>query len=118
MKRAILPLLTVIVMVAFCGCAAERAHRAAACPGGCAPADRQCQCEGQSNCDPGDRCAQPARKLCRCPFCGGWRCADGQCCEEQPAAAPGPATGAVTYPYYTVRGPRDFLAKNPSSIGP
>lgn len=33
----------------------------------------------------------------------------------QPA---GPPTGAVAYPYYTTRGPRDFLAKNPPSIGP
>jgi hypothetical protein len=30
----------------------------------------------------------------------------------------GPPTGAVAYPYYTTRGPRDFLAKNPTSIGP
>ena len=30
----------------------------------------------------------------------------------------GPATGAVTYPYYTTRGPRDFLAANPRDIGP
>ncbi|MEI6037859.1 MAG: hypothetical protein WCQ91_08050 [Planctomycetota bacterium] len=30
----------------------------------------------------------------------------------------GPPTGAVAYPYYTTRGPRDFLAKNPASIGP
>ncbi len=37
---------------------------------------------------------------------------------EQPAAAPGPPAAAITYPYYTVRGPRDFLAKNPPSIGP
>lgn len=34
------------------------------------------------------------------------------------AAYSGPATGAVTYPYYTTRGPRDFLANNPSDIGP
>ena len=33
----------------------------------------------------------------------------------QPA---GPPTGAVAYPYYTTRGPRDFLAKKPASIGP
>jgi len=32
--------------------------------------------------------------------------------------AAGPPTGAVTYPYYTTRGPRDFLARNPRSIGP
>lgn len=30
----------------------------------------------------------------------------------------GPPTGAVTYPYYTNRGPRDFLARTPASIGP
>ncbi len=32
--------------------------------------------------------------------------------------AAGPPTGGVTYPYYTTRGPRDFLARNPRSIGP
>ena len=26
--------------------------------------------------------------------------------------------GVVTYPYYTTRGPRDYLAKTPRSIGP
>jgi hypothetical protein len=30
----------------------------------------------------------------------------------------GPPTGAYAYPYYTTRGPRDFLAKCPPSIGP
>lgn len=30
---------------------------------------------------------------------------------------PGPPTGTVTYPYYTHRGPRDFLLDNPPSIG-
>ena len=30
----------------------------------------------------------------------------------------GPPVGTVTYPYYTVRGPRDFLANDPPSIGP
>ncbi len=29
----------------------------------------------------------------------------------------GPQTGAYAYPYYTVRGPRDFLNGNPPSIG-
>jgi len=29
----------------------------------------------------------------------------------------GPPTAAVGYPYYTVRGPRDFLIDNPPSIG-
>ena len=30
----------------------------------------------------------------------------------------GPAGGAITYPYYTIRGPRDFLAEQPRGIGP
>ncbi|HID77579.1 MAG TPA: hypothetical protein EYP56_16485 [Planctomycetaceae bacterium] len=34
------------------------------------------------------------------------------------AFVPGPPTGAITYPYYTVRGPRDFLAAEPRPIGP
>jgi hypothetical protein len=32
--------------------------------------------------------------------------------------AAGPPSGSTTYPYYTNRGPRDFLARNPRSIGP
>ena len=30
---------------------------------------------------------------------------------------PGPPTGQVGYPYYTVRGPRDFFLDNPPTIG-
>jgi len=30
---------------------------------------------------------------------------------------PGPPTGQVGYPYYSVRGPRDFLLDNPPTIG-
>ncbi len=36
----------------------------------------------------------------------------------QPGPAVGPAAPTVTYPYYTTRGPRDFLNPNPPSIGP
>ena len=35
-----------------------------------------------------------------------------------PGPASGPAAPTVTYPYYTTRGPRDFLNPNPPSIGP
>lgn len=31
--------------------------------------------------------------------------------------AAGPPTAAVAYPYYTTRGPRDFLNPNPPTIG-
>jgi hypothetical protein len=30
----------------------------------------------------------------------------------------GPPSGAITYPYYTTRAPRDYLARNPAPIGP
>ena len=30
----------------------------------------------------------------------------------------GPPVAQVAYPYYTLRGPRDFLDRNPPSIGP
>jgi hypothetical protein len=33
-------------------------------------------------------------------------------------ATPGPPTGEVTYPYYTLHGPRDFLDSNPRGLGP
>jgi hypothetical protein len=41
------------------------------------------------------------------------RCESGYCGGGQ-----GPMQGAVTYPYYTTRGPRDFFHPNPPSIGP
>ena len=41
-------------------------------------------------------------------------CADGGC---DVGYQPGPPTGQVAYPYYTTRGPRDFLARNPRSVG-
>jgi len=34
---------------------------------------------------------------------------------EEPAGGP---VGQYAYPYYTLRGPRDFLVDNPPSIGP
>ncbi len=39
-------------------------------------------------------------------------CAYGSCGGQL-----GPQQGQVTFPYYTVRGPRDFLNSNPPSIG-
>jgi len=34
------------------------------------------------------------------------------------AGPPGPPSAQVTYPYYTTRGPRDYLTSNPRDIGP
>ncbi|MCA9229165.1 MAG: hypothetical protein KDA57_00825 [Planctomycetales bacterium] len=68
-----------------------------------------------------------------CDNCGGRGC--GLCCRVAGCVAsgfcphsggypeyynftPSPPTGQTAYPYYTVRGPRDFLQANPPSIGP
>jgi hypothetical protein len=45
-----------------------------------------------------------------CPHSGGY--------PEYPMFNQGPPVGQVAYPYYTVRGPRDFLRDNPPTIGP
>jgi hypothetical protein len=37
---------------------------------------------------------------------------------DQPGPAMGPASPTYGYPYYTTRGPRDFLNPDPPSIGP
>jgi len=50
---------------------------------------------------------------CGCPFCG---C--GPSGDENYNFNPGPPVAQTAYPYYTLRGPRDFLMGNPPSIGP
>jgi hypothetical protein len=84
--------------------------------GGCAA------CCGK--CGPYPACGGPAPN---CPPCGpGGNCDGSPGCARSggdggPAdesAFAGPPTGGVTYPYYTTRGPRDFLATNPRGIGP
>jgi hypothetical protein len=124
MKRVMFSALALVVVAALCGCrACHRGQNSCACMGdGSAPAVEGCVGQdGQvsDNCDDPNGCAR--RHIC--PLCHGHGCgrcrgqgADGA--EAADAAAAGPPAGAVTYPYYTVRGPRDFLMKNPPSIGP
>lgn len=52
-------------------------------------------------------------KLLDCNSCNSGGCGDGNYNFN-----PGPPGGQVAYPYYTTRGPRDFLMCNPPSIGP
>jgi hypothetical protein len=67
------------------------------------------------------------------PVLGGACCGHGYCCErccgpQAPGCCssgdqhynftPGPPVAQTAYPYYTLRGPRDFLLDNPPSIGP
>ena len=122
-----------------CNLAGHRAMSGVGCadPAGCYEAgceDGSCQAAGLPV--DGGYCADGA-------MCGGGAfCGDGSCgnCGRCMAAlqamkhklgencgrgcrglncgkAIGPNTGAVVYPYYTTRGPRDFLMDNPPSIG-
>ena len=91
MRRILFLMLAVVLLAGLSGLSGCCCNRPAACEG-------NCLIDGS---------------------CG--TCAD--CPETCQAAAPdgafGQGTGGVVaYPYYTTRGPRDFLAKNPRNIGP
>lgn len=62
----------------------------------------------------------PVAASMRCPQCHGVGCPlctrGGRMAEGSQLADPGAAQ--VSYPYYTVRGPRDYLNPNPQGIGP
>ncbi|MBN2473201.1 MAG: hypothetical protein JXB62_01235 [Pirellulales bacterium] len=106
MKRAFFLLLAVTVVTALAGCCGHQGHRVTDCiQGSCANVPENCQ-TCASDCD--------ACGVAACQACGGHGCG---LCRRAPFV-PGPPTGAITYPYYTNRGPRDFLAVNPPSIGP
>jgi len=124
MKCVIYTILAVIVLTSLTGCLSGRGRRPAACTAGsCAQAPENCascSCSG-----PVDNSEDPNQQA-PCRACGGRGCrlcrggidgrdGDGDGSEGFTA---GPPTGAVAYPYYTTRGPRDFLARNPQSIGP
>jgi len=119
MKRPILLVCgAALVAVVFAGCASPGRHCKGLIRGSCHKAPETCasctSCNAPASVDPalvGKRAADP------CRLCHGRGCHH---CKHRMGRAtdPGPAVGAITYPYYTVRGPRDFLAKNPPSIGP
>lgn len=103
MKRALLTLMAGIAVAVLAGCSSQCGHLLGAHRGTCRSAPETCAaCD--DCCDPNCRDGCLARHRAeRAAYRG---------------AVAGPLTGAVAYPYYTVRGPRDFLARNPSSIGP
>jgi hypothetical protein len=107
MKRALWTLLAVVVAVGLSGC----------CGGGlCLPklfgGCSDCAVAQPATCADGS--CSTGGGVVACDQCGGRGC--GLCGRE--AITPGPPSAAVAYPYYTTRGPRDFLAANPRSIGP
>jgi hypothetical protein len=116
MKRVFLILVTGIVVAGLAGCAADGCHDCGGkgllgcMRGTCASAPETCAGCGDPNCSKCGRDGGDGR--------------DGPLAQQRAefnayhGGQPGPLTGAVAYPYYTTRGPRDFLARNPGSIGP
>jgi hypothetical protein len=110
MKRAMFSVLTVLVLASLIGCARNRLACNGCGDGCCAEGQQGCQsCDDPNNGNGGPACDRPR---CSCRLFG-----RGGAADAGPEVATAPA-GAVDYPYYTTRGPRDFLAKNPPSIGP
>jgi hypothetical protein len=109
MKKLLFVLMAGVTLTALSGCCA---HRGCGPFGGCGLLGGSCgQCsdcpDTCQSCDDGNGAP-----------CQGGACAGGCGLRGAPAVDAGPPTAAVTYPYYTTRGPRDFLARNPRSIGP
>ena len=123
MKRAIFAALLMAVVGSSSGCCLL--DRMFSCHNGLHQWDRT-KYDGCSSCGDGGMighdggcrsCGLAARRMGG-GHMGGGGLAGRHMAGEPVAGPPGPPTGAVTYPYYTTRGPRDFLAKNPRSIGP
>jgi hypothetical protein len=113
MKRAIFAFVVVGLTIGLAGCVSQ-GGRGSSCGlgGGCQGGPEGCaSCDG-SACDPGDGWDDDWGD----PGCRTRR--EQRARAEREAAAAGPATGAVTYPYYTLRGPRDFLARDYPRLGP
>jgi hypothetical protein len=132
MKHAMYSVLAVVVLSGLTGCITQYGPRPTACMGGsCAQAPENCQscndpsdncraCEGR---DPGPLARGFANVKHACQDWSYNSClsnCNGRCCggNAPENANAGPPSETITYPYYTVRGPRDFLANNPPSIGP
>jgi hypothetical protein len=128
MKRIPTSWFVVLIFVGLAGCAAHRAPcmnggpegNYAAGPENGAPGGAPCETcrDGRGSCsDPSDGYFHPGAPACASSACEGRGPCRGAGAGDEGAAG-GPQGGGVAYPYYTVRGPRDFLAKNPPSIGP
>ncbi|HTU27438.1 MAG TPA: hypothetical protein VMF30_18655 [Pirellulales bacterium] len=115
------------------GCGCWGANACGGC-GGCGSSGCGCgdSCGGCDSCGGGCGCAQNGPRggyggatQGYAQNCNRRGCSRNGCCNngyqygaDQYAEDVGPPGGQVTYPYYTTRGPRDFLARNPNSIGP
>jgi len=121
MRRALFLLLGVAVVAGLTGCIQDQmccrpCGQGTTCsmPGSCASAPQTCQACGLGA--GGAYAGYLGGAFAGCP--GGGPCGAYGDPEAMGMFNPGPASGAVTYPYYTVRGPRDFLAGDIRPIGP
>ena len=100
---------------ASCGCADCCCDASCGCP------DASCGCpEASCGCDSGSCCGDCGRSPCLTAV---GKVASGFCPHSSGYPTmynfnPGPPVGQTAYPYYTTRGPRDFLQNNPPTIGP
>ena len=146
MKRILFLMLAVVLLAGLSGLSGCCCNRPAASGGNClidgscgtcADTCQPSDCGDCGTCDQGYECVQGGQCVQGCEGggcgqgladrCRGFLsslCPWGHGGGHQAAAPAGDGAfgqgtgGVVAYPYYTTRGPRDFLAKNPRSIGP
>jgi hypothetical protein len=95
MRLALLAMAATVLLLAGGGCQRHNLVRHG-CQDGCPPCPNSC---GSGCCLHGTQDYIPRLPL-----------------NEGPAVS-GPPTATYAYPYYTTRGPRDFLLDNPPTIG-
>jgi hypothetical protein len=128
MRNTLFALLAALSVSAASGCCGNHWWGHSACSScgeqGCGYCGANCGACGPGGCPDGYGCNSGGGCGCGClghnsdcsPIPD---CADNRAAVNSQLGGPaGPPSAQVTYPYYTVRGPRDFFANNPSSIGP
>lgn len=111
MRKFALVLAAAVMMAGAAGCAVHRPKSHCGVDGCGSGCNGACNGACDGDCDDGHVNCKPA-------LFHGSQCRYGECGPNDPGDPAGPPTGAVTYPYYTTRGPRDFLANNPPGVGP
>jgi hypothetical protein len=108
MRRTLLALAVSMVMAAFTGCMSNCCNQC----GGLHLRPGAGYAAGQGDCpNGGQNCGLRGHCLPGCGLLGGQGGPGGGDLQAGQGAV-------VSYPYYTTRGPRDFLETHPQSIGP
>ena len=123
MKRALLMLVAIALTAGLAGCRSSQCGcLTGMVRGTCQDAPENCGGCGEDGMACGPAGCAPSGMMGKGGFRGGFcnTCRGIGCmmCRGQQMINPGPPTGTTTYPYYTTRASRDFLASQPRSIGP